>query len=248
MKRALPALAALAAVGLSTTSAQAETIHTPPPSGAVFHEGDTVPFDWKWDRDQYATTAIYFTTSADPNDPVWYGPDKPGRIRVTDNYGTGFDGSNAYVDLAKWKITPGQWYWRLCSKSIDGEDDKCQLRDRPHALLVLPRPVLTPAPEPVFPDPVTPDPPAPPARDTLTRTEAAVATRRAIRSRFDYGTMPSPFTMVCNPISSTAQSCRVTWRTKKHRFKGRVRVALPARTTFDVLRTDRKTGQRRRFR
>ncbi len=97
----------------------ASTIHEPA-SGIAAKRTDTIYFDWRWSDSQYASR-VFFSQSADPADPSWYGHPKYATATLYD--------SNATIDFAKLGggIPAGVWYWRLCSKSIYGEDDKCYL-------------------------------------------------------------------------------------------------------------------------
>lgn len=120
-KSGLLAFVLLAFSGL-TTAADAATIHAPAP-GTVTAETDGVAFDWAWDSDEYASR-IVFTQSPDPNDPIWTGSfARPGVVAYSDQYGP-YTSSNAFVRPAG-RLSPGDWYWRMCNYSIYGEDDKC---------------------------------------------------------------------------------------------------------------------------
>jgi hypothetical protein len=53
-----------------------------------------------------------------------------------------FLSSNATLRFTDSRFVSGTWFWRLCNKSIYGEDDKCVLDAEVRSL------VLTPAPPP----------------------------------------------------------------------------------------------------
>lgn len=111
------------AAGLFATSSAAASTISEPASGLAVEEIASVRFDWRWDDGQYRSQVI-FTQTADPNDPVWVGGDKPGKWRTQSVYD-----SNITIDFATFGggLPAGRYYWRLCSYTIDGEDDKCYL-------------------------------------------------------------------------------------------------------------------------
>lgn len=190
------ALAVGIALALSApTTANAETIHTPLP-GAVAFSSQSVRFDWRWDADQYWTPKLVFTRSANPNDPIWFGGDQPGKVRVNLDWG-GTSNTNITPRLAG--IEPGQWYWRPCSYIVDGEDDKCYLRVAPQSFAVV-ADALPPAPPPLPPTSVptvapAPVKPAPKPTTTPRRTQRCMGRRSvgtsAVRiTAFDITTSP----------------------------------------------------------
>lgn len=128
MRKLLLFVVIAATLGLAG-SARAATIATPA-SGTTVTQGQAVYFDWAWAEDEYDTSEIVFTRSADPNDPVWhFGPTvpaDPNRILIRDcayGYCSAFLDSHATVTFKGFQT--GTWYWRLCNQSIYGEDDKC---------------------------------------------------------------------------------------------------------------------------
>ena len=121
--------------------ASAAVIHAPA-NGATAEMRTPLLFDWAWDDDEYATQGIVFTQVANPSDPIWtWGPGEantnPGRIVVSDRYGPFLD-SHATISFDNAKFVPGTWYWRLCNKSIYGEDDKCGLDAEVRSLVLTP--------------------------------------------------------------------------------------------------------------
>jgi hypothetical protein len=127
----LLALLCATATATATATAQAAVIHQPAPGASVQQERPLF-FDWAWDEDEYATTGIVFTHSADPTDPVWtwqagQPATDPGRRVVVTDAGYSFLDSHATVTFRGSSFAAGQWYWRLCNESIYGEDDKCGL-------------------------------------------------------------------------------------------------------------------------
>lgn len=122
----------------SPSIASAATLATPA-DGAVVTQGQSVLYDWAWDSDEYATSAIVLTQSADPNDPIWlFGPTvpaNPGRVMYTDG---GYPFIDSHASRPALGLVVGTWYWRLCNKSIYGEDDKCSYDANvpPRALVV----------------------------------------------------------------------------------------------------------------
>jgi hypothetical protein len=142
-------LLALALTGIISAPTKAATIHVPA-SGASVQQDASLYFDWAWDSDEYATSAIVFTQSADPADPIWtWGPGQanadPRRIVVSDLYGPYLE-SHATVIFTASRFVPGTWYWRLCNKSIYGEDDKCSLDAELRSLTVTAKPPPPPPP------------------------------------------------------------------------------------------------------
>jgi hypothetical protein len=116
------ALAAPAAAG-------AATIHTPA-DGLITQQGQPVYFDWAWDFDESATASIVLTRSSEPTSPLWqYGPTVPAsadRQAFSDcSYGVCSPWLDSHATLTFDTTAPGDWWWRLCNKSINGEDDKC---------------------------------------------------------------------------------------------------------------------------
>jgi hypothetical protein len=120
--------------------AQAAAISSPA-NGITVAQGQPTHFDWAWADDEYSTSAIVFTRSANPDDPIWnFGPTvptDPNRILIRDcsyGYCSAFFSSNATVSFKG--FTTGVWYWRLCNQSIYGEDDKCSLDTEIRSLVV----------------------------------------------------------------------------------------------------------------
>jgi hypothetical protein len=69
--------ATLLALLVAAVPAQSAVIHQPA-AGASVQQGATLYFDWVWDSDEYATSAIVFTRSSSPDDPLWqFGPGVP---------------------------------------------------------------------------------------------------------------------------------------------------------------------------
>jgi hypothetical protein len=134
MRTVLVALVLLAALA---SPASAAVIHEPADGVAVQQSGSLF-FDWAWDSDEYWTDRIIFTQVADPNDPIWLGGDKPGKVRYGGQYG--FAESQATVTFSPQSFGPGTWYWRLCNKTIYGEDDKCYVDAEVRSLVVTPGP------------------------------------------------------------------------------------------------------------
>jgi hypothetical protein len=135
---------ALVLAALMATPAAAAVIHAPA-NGAAVQQDAALFFDWAWDADEYATTGIVFTHSSDPNDPVWTWQagepaTDPGRRVVVTDGGYSFLSSHATVTFRAAQFAAGTWYWRLCNKSIDIEDDKCSLDAEIRALTVTPKP------------------------------------------------------------------------------------------------------------
>ena len=118
-------------------TAHAATIHTPD-DGATVQQGANVYFDWAWDDDEYATAWIGFARSID-------GPWTPRpELTVQDcSYGV----CGPWLESHATILAPaaGVWYWRLCNKSIYGEDDKCSYDAgvAPRLLTVLPAPACS---------------------------------------------------------------------------------------------------------
>jgi len=160
-------------------TAPAATVHQPAP-GASFRQDEAVLFDWAWDSDEYWTPRIIFTQVANGNDPIWFGGDVPGKIRATDNYGSGWGESHATIDFSHYPFTPGQWYWRLCNSTVNGEDDKCYQRGDPIPITITPKPDPPPAPAaPPAPASAPAAPGRPPVAPTPTRTPTPTSSRPA---------------------------------------------------------------------
>jgi hypothetical protein len=144
---------AVAVVGLTLAlvgTAQASTIHAPPP-GASVQQNQSLLFDWAWTGNEYWTANIVFTQVADGADPIWLGGDQPGKVRVGGQYGYG--DSHATITFSAQNFAPGQWYWRLCNNTTTGEDDKCYYDgSAPIPLTISAAPVVVPPPAPVEPD------------------------------------------------------------------------------------------------
>lgn len=116
-------LIAMTAFGLAMAgSAQASTVHAPEP-GAFVQQGQALYFDWAWTGDEWWTSSIVFAQVPDAASEIWLGGTKPGKVRIGGQYG--FGDSHATVTFDPAMFAPGQWYWRLCNKTLDGEDDKC---------------------------------------------------------------------------------------------------------------------------
>lgn len=240
---------ALAVGLLSTSSASAETVHAPD-SGFSVQEDQSVTFDWAWDNDQYASN-LYFADTADGTDPIWFGANNTGRprVRVTDLYGSPFLSSNATFIPKRWSLTPGTWYWRLCSFTATGEDDKCYFRMPPRLITITaapapppPPPIATPTPSPTIPA-ATPAPlpdEQPEQRDSFSRSEAAYAARRAIETHFGYARVPRGTKAKCAHAATISQvnRCRVSWTTAKYRFTGDVRVGPVPFSPADIAEAE----------
>jgi hypothetical protein len=228
--------------------AAAETIHAPA-AGATFQEDSSVYFDWAWDNDQYATSAIYFAQTPDPKDPNWYGPAHPGRIAVSDG-GYSFTDSHATVQPNKVGLTPGGWYWRLCSKSIDGEDDKCQLRMDPQPIAITAAPAPPPAPVPAPPVPAPPVPSPAPQAAAITRAEAEKAVRVAIRRRLNSAT-PRGLALSCRSQSRSTWVCAAKWANRTYRWKGTSRIVRTdggVTASVKLTRVTKRSGRVRQYR
>lgn len=238
---------ALAAGLLGASSASAETIHVPE-SGFSVQEDQSATFDWAWDSDQYASH-LYFADTADGTDPIWFGANNTGRprVRVTDLYGSPFLSSNATFIPKRWSLTPGTWYWRLCSFTASGEDDKCYFRMPPRLITITaapapppPPPIATPTPTPSTVVPVAAPAPAsdeqPEQRESFTRSEAADVARSAIETQFGYARVPKGTKAKCAKAATVSQvnRCRVSWTTAKYRFAGDVRVGPVPFTPADI--------------
>jgi hypothetical protein len=130
-------VAVVALVAAMASSAPAAVIHEPA-NGVAVQQSASLFFDWAWDTDEYWTDRIIFTQVADPNDPIWLGGEKPGKVRIGGQYG--FGESNATVTFSPHSFAPGTWYWRLCNKTIYGEDDKCYVDAEVRSLVVTPGP------------------------------------------------------------------------------------------------------------
>jgi hypothetical protein len=119
----------LMALTISAASAEASVIHEPA-NGLIVPQTATVRFDWAWATDQYAS-AIYFSQNPDPSLEVWRQAQQT-VMRYDSNITIDF-GHWTTLDNGEWKngwaypLPDGVWYWRLCSKTIYGEDDKCYL-------------------------------------------------------------------------------------------------------------------------
>ncbi len=247
--------------------AAAETIHTPV-DGTVAQEDQTVLFDWAWDSDQYASYLI-FTQDPDPASDLWLGQKKPGKVTVTDD-GYSFLSSNARVVPKQWSITPGQWYWRLCSNTVSGEDDKCYYRGAPHPITITAAPAPPPPPAPVVVTPppvVAPAPAAPkPAPTTafFSKADAAANARLAISEYFSYKKAPKKRKVSCSRTSSPLlHSCKVSWETARYRYSGTLTLSPEPITAADkkrnagkidnddywytgkVVRTTKRTGRKK---
>jgi hypothetical protein len=135
-------LLALIVVVLTAMPASAAVIHAPA-NGATVQQDASLFFDWAWDDDEYATGNIVFTQVADPNDPIWLGGAKPGKVAISDCSGGvcgPFLASNATVTFDDARFAAGTWYWRLCNKTIYGEDDKCYVDAEVRSLTITPKP------------------------------------------------------------------------------------------------------------
>ncbi len=242
-------LALSLAIALGAAPAVAETIHTPA-EGAATQEDQAITFDWAWDTDQYASY-LYFADTADPNDPIWFGANTTGRPRVrVSDHGSPFLHSNATFVPKSWSLTPGTWYWRVCSFTINGEDDKCYFRSPPRAITITaaPAPPPTPTPTPTPAPTPTPSPtPAPASADdeqrpSFTRDEAVQFARLAIKQQFSYGRTPRGARITCARAARATQinGCRASWSTTRCRYAGAIRVSPLPFSPADVveLKTD----------
>jgi len=214
LKKAVTTILAVLALLALPGAASASTIYTPP-SGATFSQADTVLFDWAWADDQYASKII-FSRSSDPNDPSWFGSSTQTRM---------YDYSNASIDLSRWTtlnngerqirsgfypFPDGAWYWRLCTKTFYGEDDKCYLEPEIRSMTVT----EVPAPS------VNSVPP------TLSRSDARYYAGTALRYEFGgswrYG---SGKRRSCGRrLSPTRVLCRVRWFAGDSSWRGWVKV------------------------
>ena len=129
--------AVLVLVAATASPASAAIIHEPA-NGAAVQQSAALYFDWAWDSHEYWTDRIIFTQVADPNDPLWLGGEKPGKIRIGGQYG--FAESHATITFSPQSFAPGTWYWRLCNKTVDGEDDKCYVDAEVRSIVVTPGP------------------------------------------------------------------------------------------------------------
>jgi len=124
-----------------TTPAVAATV-AQPADGIQAAQGSTVFFDWAWDSDEYATASIVFTRKSDPAAAEWtYGNGTTAvdanERRIFTDRGFAYTSSNANLFFDA--MPQGLWYWRLCNKSINGEDDKCSYDSgvAPRALMIV---------------------------------------------------------------------------------------------------------------
>jgi hypothetical protein len=143
------AVVALVAVLLAfAPTATATTVHTPADAITVAW-GESVLFDWRDDCGAYRCewrSHLVFTQNPDPNADVWFGGLKPGKISMVypdySNQTITFGGPSS----SSQSFTPGDWYWRLCSQTVEGEDDKCYYDgSAPRKVTILPPPPPPPA-------------------------------------------------------------------------------------------------------
>lgn len=223
----------LLAVGAG--AAQAETIHTPT-DGITVQEDQSVAFDWAWDSDQYASRLL-FTQNPDPQADVWFNGTAPAKIRVSDG-GYSFTSSHATVIPQRVGLTPGQWYWRLCSYTVNGEDDVCYVRDTPHPIAITavpappPPPVTVPTPTPAPKPPAAAPTPAP--VKPFARTTAVRAAKLGINKEFGYKRAPAKRRLSCGVAVKKINRCTASWETGRYRYRGTVRVSPSPFTRGDI--------------
>lgn len=237
------ALAAGLAGGLAAVPAAAETISAPTP-GAVVQEDAAVTFDWRWDSDQYWTDKVIFTTTPDANDPIWLGGDQPGKVRVAP--AGGYGESHAVIQPKRWGLTPGTWYWRPCSKAVDGEDDKCYQRSAPQAIVITAAPPTAPVVD-------VPEPSAAPR--ALGRSTATARAKRVLKAKFAFSPSRKRQRVSCAAVDASSQRCSLSWLTPRYRYRGTVVVfnvveedVAGWRYALDVRRVERGTGKVRTIR
>jgi hypothetical protein len=128
-KTLMMAVVTVATLAFAVAPTTANAVIHSPANGATYQLADTIYFDWTWAPDEYATAWIGFARSPDgPWSP------KPEKI-FTDSYGTPYLSSHAY--LSAYSIGAGTWWWRVCNKSINIEDDRCQFGvDPPQELTI----------------------------------------------------------------------------------------------------------------
>ena len=139
----------LIAINLFVPDADAATIHTPA-DGAVAQEGQPVYFDWRWSDGEWATARIGFARS--PDGPWAPQPELSFRDCSYGSCGTILDSH-----LSVSALPPGDWWWTLCHKTLDGEDDKCYRDANPPRKLTI---VAKPPPVVAAPPVAVPAPPA----------------------------------------------------------------------------------------
>lgn len=148
--RALTILAVLVGGALASgAAASASTIHEPA-NGITVAWNSPVHFDWAWTCDltrcEWAS-GLRFARTPDPADPIWLGGANPGKLQT----GT-FYSSNATLYIGglhgpSLTFAPGDWWWRLCSLTLEGEDDRCYYDSNPpRRITVLPPPPPPPPP------------------------------------------------------------------------------------------------------
>jgi hypothetical protein len=262
--RRLAHVLAVVTVLLLCTDARASTVHEPAP-GASVEQGKTLYFDWAWTGNEYWTSGILFAQAASKDDPIWFGPGKPGRVRFSGSYGFGYGESHATLTFDARLFAPGQWYWRLCNNTTTGEDDKCYFDGSdPIPLTVTPAPPPPPAP-PLDPclDEIDNDGdgivdfddydggadcdqvPRPPRAPTLSAAQARRVVRAALSEQFARAYDEGSSRRVrgfWRTSPTLAHFSVVSWRFGRYAFDGRAtirsRVDASARWGLVVRRTD----------
>lgn len=222
----IAALAALAAQLPAFTTAQAASTWHAPASPVHASQESTLHFDWRWDEISYAGRLIFAPTD-NPSDPIWYGTDRPGRFETV----TSID-SNATLNFAKWyahhptyvrvsaPFPAGAWYYRLCTKTIYSEDDKCVLEPEIRQLLVVASAPPAPSPSPPVSDP---------AEATITAAEAKRYVRAALRGRYAKTYTRSRHRVsACRRVTRARFRCRTGWTYRGFRYRGTVSIGLVA--------------------
>ena len=236
-------LIGVVAIGsLVLAPAASAEIHSPA-DGATFQATDTVYFDWAWGSDEYATSWIGVARSPDgPWSPL---PEK-WLMDCSDGVCSPWFSSHAYIPASR--IGVGTWWWRLCNKSIYGEDDKCALSTEGPRMLTItappptpiptPAPVTTPAPAPA-PKPVIHPKPLP----TLSQGSAVSYLKTALHERFRRAFPARRFQARCTRTSSTSFACRPQWAKGKTRWTGTAHVWLTPSTGQHHVTTRIRKGR-----
>jgi hypothetical protein len=278
MKRLTTVTAVLCAVFAS--SAFGASI-SQPASGASVAQGSTLFFDWAWESDEYATSSIVFTHAADPSDPVWTWQagtpaTVPGQRVVVSDHGYPFLDSHATVTFSpSIYLSTGQvyggfdataWYWRLCNKSIYGEDDKCAYDTgvAPRLVNVTPGatcydgldndgdgrvdlvdPGCSGASDTDETDPPPPVPVAAPAAKavTLTLAQSRSAVRAKIRAMWGTYAAKRVQEWDCYRLTTTTVHCNVIFNARRTQFG----VSYDVRRSADVI-TAKRVGKVKRHR
>jgi hypothetical protein len=242
LTRRLAATAAACGLLALPTLASASTIHEPA-DGITVAWNSPVHFDWAWTCDSVRcewASSIVFAQTPDPTDPIWLGGSKPGKLETPTAYNSNYNVYIGNLHGPQLTFAPGDWWWRLCSKTLEGEDDKCYYDSNPpRRITVLPPP---PGPLPPPTQPAPPEPPEPPPLKLSAKDGKAFARTALARVFGRYWRQRSRAYMLCSNSDLAKVACSTDWRWRNRRvYSG---VVVVRRVSTDQCRWSLRVGRR----